>query len=100
MTDSGVENLFISFHGRIIDHLGIQMYHSPVAAIAELVSNSWDADAENVKIILPDSINEDSELIIFDDGFGMTIQECEQKYLNIGYCRRQDNPNEKTKKGR
>ena len=28
--------LFLNFHGRIIDHLGIQMYQSPTAAIAEI----------------------------------------------------------------
>jgi hypothetical protein len=32
--------LFLNFHGRIIDHLGIQMYQSPTAAIAEMVSNA------------------------------------------------------------
>lgn len=100
MTKTGVENLFISFHGRIIDHLGIQMYHSPVAALAELVSNSWDADATEVEITLPDSICDDSEIVISDDGDGMTIEECEKKYLNIGYCKRQDNPNQETSKGR
>ena len=37
--------LFLRFHGRIIDSLGIQMYQSPVAAVAELIANAWDADA-------------------------------------------------------
>ncbi|HDX8034089.1 TPA: ATP-binding protein, partial [Escherichia coli] len=45
--------LFLNFHGRIIDHLGIQMYQSPTAAIAEMVSNAWDADATEVNITLP-----------------------------------------------
>ena len=37
--------LYLEFHGRVIEHLGIQMYQSPVNAIAELVANAWDADA-------------------------------------------------------
>jgi hypothetical protein len=39
------KKLRLSFHGRIIDSLGIQMYQSPVAAVAELIANAWDADA-------------------------------------------------------
>jgi chaperone required for assembly of F1-ATPase len=45
--------LWLSFHGRVIDHLGLQMYQSPVAALAELVANAWDADSEHVDISLP-----------------------------------------------
>lgn len=48
--------LQIRFHGRVIEHLGIDMYQSPVAAIAELVSNAWDADATRVEVLLPDSM--------------------------------------------
>lgn len=44
--------LRLNYSGRIIDHLGIQMYQSPVAAIAELVANAWDADADSVEITL------------------------------------------------
>lgn len=42
---SDERQLYLRFHGRILDSLGIQMYQSPVAAIAELVANAWDADA-------------------------------------------------------
>ena len=45
-----IQKLHLAFHGKIIDHLGIQMYQSPTAAIAEIVSNAWDADAEHVNI--------------------------------------------------
>lgn len=31
---NGDEKLYLKFHGRIIDSLGIQMYQSPVAAVA------------------------------------------------------------------
>jgi hypothetical protein len=35
------KELHLSFHGRIIDSLGIQMYQSAVAAVAELIANAW-----------------------------------------------------------
>ena len=93
-----VENLKISFHGRILDHLGIQMYQSPTAAIAELVSNAWDADSNCVDILLPDSINPDACIVVTDNGCGMTKEDCERRYLNIGYCRRGPKPTEVSKK--
>ncbi|MGB9299791.1 MAG: ATP-binding protein, partial [Anaerolineae bacterium] len=71
MTDPE-RTLRLTFHGRIIDQLGIQMYQSPVAAVAELVANAWDADAELVQIDLPADLGEDAELTIKDDGIGMT----------------------------
>ncbi len=63
------------------------MYQSPIAAIAELIANSWDADAENVWITLPERID-DAEIVIRDDGVGMTFDECQAHYLNVGWCRR------------
>jgi len=90
------KKLSLTFHGRVIDHLGIQMYQSPVAAVAELVSNSWDADATEVSISLPKGVGKDAELMIADDGNGMTFEECQNRFLNVGQCRRKNDPEEKT----
>lgn len=81
-------SLRLTYHGRIIDQLGIQMYQSPVAAIAELVANAWDADTENVRIYLPDNIEGEAQIVITDDGLGMEFHECQDKYLNVGWARR------------
>jgi len=100
MSDTG-KRLHLTFHGRIIDHLGIQMYQSPVAAVAELISNSWDADAETVEIQLPDTLDGSAELIIKDNGIGMSFQECQERFLNVGWCRRGTSCDEHTSlKGR
>ena len=40
----------IKFDKNTIDHLGIKLYSSFPPVIAELISNSYDADAENVEI--------------------------------------------------
>lgn len=89
MTSPSQKYLNLKFHGRILDHLGIQMYQSPVASLAELISNSWDADAENVKIYLPNNLDKHAEIKIFDDGTGMSFEECQYNYLNVGWCRRE-----------
>lgn len=80
--------LKISFHGRIIDHLGIQMYQSPVAAIAELISNAWDADAEVVSVTLPHQVGPDAIIKVCDSGSGMTFEQCESRFLAVGRNRR------------
>ena len=80
--------LRLNFSGRIIDHLGLQMYQSPVAAVAELVANAWDADADNVEITLPATMTKAAELVVKDDGSGMSFTECQGRFLNIGYARR------------
>ena len=90
------KTLRLTFHGRIIDHLGIQMYQSPVAAVAELVSNAWDADAEIVEITLPPTIGDDSLLIVKDDGVGMSFDDCQRRFLNVGWCRRGSRSHEQT----
>lgn len=81
--------LRLTINGRIIDHLGIQMYQSPVAAIAELISNGWDADSTRVDVILPEILNNEAEIIISDNGIGMTYNECQNRYLNVGAGRRE-----------
>ncbi|MCL4394345.1 MAG: ATP-binding protein [Chloroflexi bacterium] len=83
-----VKKLSLGFHGRVIDHLGIQMYQSPTAALAELVSNCWDADAEKVEITLPAAMSKDAEIVVKDNGNGMTFEDCQKRFLNVGYdCR-------------
>lgn len=98
--DRDTSRLKIRFHGRIIDHLGIQMYQSPVAAIAELVANAWDADSPEVRITLPDNLDAAAALQIEDDGSGMTFKECEERYLNVGYNRRIEDDASETPEGR
>ena len=82
------EKLYLRFHGRIIDSLGIQMYQSPVAAVAELIANAWDADATRVTVTLPSSLSGSAEIVVKDDGIGMTFSECQRFYLDVGRNRR------------
>lgn len=96
------QQLFLGFHGRIIDQLGIQMYQSPVAAIAEMVSNAWDADAEKVEITLPvlDSVDADRTFIVSDTGQGMTFEQCQSRFLAAGYDTRKGDPSAKSPNNR
>ena len=82
MKNSGFK---IKFDRNTIDHLGIKLYSSFPPVIAELISNSFDADAENVEI----KINYDEKVVtITDDGTGMNHDELNQSFLVIGRNRR------------
>ena len=84
-----------------IKHLGLQMYSTLPPVIGELVSNSWDADAETVWINVPASAFTDaSEIIIEDNGDGMTDSDVRNAYLIIGRDRRKDDHDKPTPKGR
>jgi hypothetical protein len=92
------KTLHLRFHGRIIEHLGIQIYQRPVNAIAEMVSNAWDGDAERVKMRIPSQLSDAAVITISDDGIGMTFDECQKRYLNVGWNRRGANPDERSVK--
>lgn len=92
--------LTLSFHGRVLDHLGLQMYQSPVAALAELVANGWDADATEVRISLPADLSGAAEIVVEDDGCGMTYDQIQDLYLKVGDNRRQRPQGERSASGK
>lgn len=84
--------LLLRHAGGLVKHLGLQMYTSPTRALAELISNAWDAEAPevHVKISLGHEFSDDSIIEIIDDGIGMTFEECRDEYLIVGRDRRRD----------
>lgn len=86
------------FSPRLLDHLGISAYNSVRKCLAELVANSYDADAEKVSIQLPDIIDDNALIEIEDNGTGMSPQEIENNFLLIGRNRRKNG--ERTDKNR
>jgi hypothetical protein len=68
----------------ILNHLGINLYSNTPAVLSEVIANSWDADASEVDITI-----RDEEIIITDNGCGMTIDDMNKKFLNVGYQRRE-----------
>lgn len=57
----------------------------PDVALTELVANAWDAGATRVEITIPDSIGE--ELVVADDGTGMTVSQFRNRWMTLGYDR-------------
>src|SRR3954452_13277217 len=84
-----------------IDKLGVKLYDKVSAVVAELVANSYDADAEEVRVRLPLSTmlantaeggreqnDKDYVIEVVDDGHGMTPEEAIDYYLKVGRDRR------------
>jgi hypothetical protein len=95
------KNYKMQFDIGTIKHLGLQMYSTLPPVIGELVSNAWDADASRVDITIPTgAITDDSEIIVKDDGDGMTDKDVRDAYLVVGRDRRKDKGDAPTKKGR
>ena len=68
----------------VLNHLGINLYSNTPAVLSEVVANAWDADATTVYIsIKPD------EIVIRDNGCGMSYKDINDKYLLVGYKRRE-----------
>lgn len=85
MADSPKYKMKISLH--VLKHLGLNLYSNMSAVLSEVVANSYDADADEVSI----SIDFDSpSIIITDDGHGMSLKEINDKYLLVGYSRREN----------
>src|SRR5579862_68807 len=71
----------------VLNHLGRSLYRSFATVLGEAISNSWDADAKNVRIYLDRHHN---SFFIKDDGIGMTADDFQNKFLRIGYSKRKD----------
>ena len=82
--------LRMQYAGGMIQHLGLQMYGGAVPAIAELIANSWDADATRVDVTIPlgTPVTRLLRVEVLDDGVGMSFEEVNDAYLVMGLDRR------------
>ncbi len=85
-----MSGLMLKFGGSLVEQLGAQLYPSATATVAELISNAWDADATEVRITIPfgESWKTESEILVLDNGNGMTESQAQERYLVVGYRRR------------
>ena len=79
----------LSLH--VLNELGINLYSNVPAVLAEVVANSWDADATKVQIQIDQP---KKRIVLTDDGCGMLVHgpvnEINDRYLFVGYHRRDE----------
>ena len=82
-----------------VDKLGVKLYDRASAVVAELIANSFDSDAELVRVNLPlstllnpngDSATNDYVIEVRDDGHGMNPEEADRHFLVVGKDRRKN----------
>lgn len=96
MNDQLPNDLVMEIQNNIVEHLGVKLYQNkPTNVIAELISNSWDADAENITMTIKDNV-----IAVTDDGNGMDFETLKSVYMVIGKSSRKDDLKAKTNKGR
>ena len=89
-----------TFHARarLMALLGEQLITNEVVAVAELIKNSYDADSTNVKIYLNNVSKKTGEIIIIDNGHGMTREKLLTSWLEIGTISKFSKKNELVKR--
>ena len=86
MTSTSSHKYEMTMSLNVLNHLGIGLYSNVPAVLSEAIANAWDADASRVDINI-DVPN--GKITIQDDGHGMTVADANQKYLTVGYERRE-----------
>jgi len=101
MTQLPEKNYEMKISRLVVDKLGVKLYDKVSAVIAEIVANSYDADAKLVTVSAPmaeflakksDGKTDDLgySITVEDNGHGMSPEEVKRHYLIIGSDRRLD----------
>src|SRR5690606_22840539 len=68
-----------------VKHFGRNLYTTNPPAITELIANAWDAYATECRVIM-----KQDEILIIDNGIGMTDKEFVERYAKSGYEKKYD----------
>lgn len=88
---------YVNFGPELLQLLGPNLYTNIYYVLGEIIANAYDADAENVYIIYHPQNN---YIRVEDDGFGMTYQDFNKKFLPIGISTRTSDEQTFTASGR
>lgn len=83
-----MSNYELKFDPKTIEHLGVKMYATLPPALAELISNAYDADASSVTVEFFEQNGRPKAITVIDDGTGMSSDDIQTKFLVIGRNRR------------
>ncbi len=93
-----IDTIDVRISHRIIELFSQGLYSSPHKAIEELVSNSFDAGAQDVHVLLSPSLhNPDSTIVVIDNGESMDVTGLKQHWI-IGQSTRRKGTYKKGRK--
>lgn len=87
------DNVRFSTDAGIISRLGRELVAKEETAVAELIKNSYDADATFVRLTFENAQQEGGTLIIDDNGLGMTREQLVAGFMRLSSNDKVLNPN-------
>lgn len=87
-----MKNLVFKTNARHIGQLGRELVTDFVTALVELIKNSYDADADCVKLIFQNTHAVDGKIFLVDTGDGMTQEDFENRWMIIGTSNKMVSP--------
>ena len=91
---------YFNIDSNLLFQLGEKLVTNRAVALAELVKNSYDADATYVKIEMKNVKNPGGTIIVEDNGLGMTLSTFEKTWMRIATTDKEENPISKKYKRR
>ncbi len=79
----------------LLGELGEKLVSTVHVALTELVKNTYDADASEVRVRITPQAKQASRVIIQDNGLGMTLDQVRRYWMKIGTSHRQAAPTSK-----
>jgi signal transduction histidine kinase len=90
--DSNDEAVRFSVDAGHIQRLGLELVAKQETALAELVKNAYDADATKVTISFQNHDRVGGQLLIQDDGVGMTLEVVRDSWMRLSTAHKQNAP--------
>jgi len=86
------EDAYFNVDSRLLFQLGEKLVANRAIALAELVKNSYDADATKVTVRMYNIKSQGGTIYVEDNGSGMTLQEFKRSWMRIATGNKENNP--------
>ncbi len=77
-------DLYLAFHGRVIDPSRYPDVPEPDGCNRSTRGERVGRQAEQVEIAVPEALTDDAAIIVRDTGSGMTFEQCQSRFLDVG----------------
>lgn len=95
MIDRETTNLVFDVDAALLDELGERLVARRSIAIAELIKNAYDADATEVTVSFRNVTTNHGEIVVADNGSGMTLETMKNGWMRIATTDAVANPQSK-----
>lgn len=87
-----LDPFYFRFKGKVARLFGRESVSNSIVALCEIIKNSWDADATEVKIIFENPESERGKIHITDNGSALTLQEFENTWMVVATDDKEKHP--------